>query len=70
MKRLVLMLLVILWAVPARAGEECGFAAHNATTASQEENTVMQAETTEGVATRYGADTASSGVAIEDILKA
>ncbi len=50
MKRPILMLLAILWTVPALAGEEASCAM------DFEDNTVLQAETTEGVAT--GGETA------------
>ncbi len=69
--RLVLVLLAILWAVPALAGEreQCGFAQHNAAVATQQANTV-QLETAEGVVTVEGVDIASTGVATEEILNA
>jgi hypothetical protein len=37
-------------------------AAHNATTAQQDANTILQAATTQGVALLYGATTASTGI--------
>lgn len=43
-------------------------AAHNATTAQQQTNITMQAATTQGVATLYAIDTASTGIATKDIL--
>jgi hypothetical protein len=45
-------------------------AAHNATTAQQNANTVLQATTTQGVALLYGVDTASTSVGISEILSA
>ena len=44
-------------------------AAHNATNAAQQSFVTGQAATTMGVATLYALDTASTGVATEDILK-
>lgn len=38
-------------------------AAHNATVAQQDANTILQATTTQGVAILYGIDTASTGLA-------
>jgi hypothetical protein len=38
-------------------------AAHNATAAQQNANTILQATTTQGVALLYGIDTASTGIA-------
>jgi hypothetical protein len=43
-------------------------AAHNATTAQQNANTILQATTTQGVALLYGVDTASSAVGTDSIL--
>ncbi|QSQ21962.1 RebB family R body protein [Pyxidicoccus parkwayensis] len=43
-------------------------AAHNATTAQQNANTILQATTTQGVALLYGVDTASTAVGIAKIL--
>jgi hypothetical protein len=43
-------------------------AAHNATTAQQNANTILQATTTQGVALLYGVDTAPSAVAADPIL--
>ena len=45
-------------------------AAHNASSAQQQTNVVMQASTTMGVATLYLIDTATTGKATEDILNA
>ncbi len=45
-----------------------GNAAHNATAAQQNANTVMQATTTQGVALLYGVDTAAEAVGIAEIL--
>jgi len=45
-------------------------AAHNATTAQQNANTVLQATTTQGVALLYGVDTAATSVGISEILSA
>ena len=42
--------------------------AHNATTAQQNANTILQAATTQGVALLYGVDTASTAVGIAKIL--
>jgi len=44
-------------------------AAHNATTAQQQNNITAQAATVMGVATLYSIDTASTGDATEAILK-
>jgi hypothetical protein len=44
-------------------------AAHNATNAQQQSYVTSQAATTMGVATLYSIDTATTGVATEDILK-
>ena len=44
-------------------------AAHNATNAQQQSYVTAQAATTMGVATLYSIDTATAGVATEDILK-
>jgi hypothetical protein len=44
-------------------------AAHNATNAQQQSYVTAQSSTTMGVATLYAIDTASTGVATEDILK-
>jgi hypothetical protein len=44
-------------------------AAHNATNAQQQSFVTSQASTTMGVATLYAIDTASTGIATEDILK-
>jgi hypothetical protein len=44
-------------------------AAHNATNAQQQSYVTAQAATTAGVATLYALDTASTGIATEDILK-
>jgi ACR3 family arsenite efflux pump ArsB len=43
-------------------------AAHNATAAQVNANTVLQAATTQGVALLYGVDTASTAVGIAEIL--
>lgn len=43
-------------------------AAHNATTAQQQNNITAQAATVMGVATLYSIDTATTGVATRDIL--
>ena len=43
-------------------------AAHNATSAQQNANTVLQATTTQGVALMYGVDTAAEAVGIAEIL--
>ncbi|QSQ21956.1 RebB family R body protein [Pyxidicoccus parkwayensis] len=43
-------------------------AAHNATTAQQNANTILQATTTQGVALLYGVDTSSTAVGIVEIL--
>lgn len=45
-------------------------AAHNASSAQQQANVVMQASTTMGVATLYSIDTASAGEATMAILNA
>jgi hypothetical protein len=45
-------------------------AAHNATMAQQQSNITAQAATTMGVATLYGIDTASTGMATKAILGA
>ena len=45
-----------------------GNAAHNAATAQQNANTVLQATTTQGVALMYGVDTAAEAVGISEIL--
>jgi hypothetical protein len=45
-----------------------GLAAHNATTAGQNANTVLQAVTTQGVTLLYGVDTAAESVGISEIL--
>ncbi|MBK9036177.1 MAG: RebB family R body protein [Myxococcales bacterium] len=47
-----------------------GNAAHNATAAGQNANTVLQAVTTQGVALMYGVDTAAESVGIAEILRA
>ena len=44
-------------------------AAHNATTGQQQTNITAQAATTQGVATRYAIDTASTGVATHKIFQ-
>jgi hypothetical protein len=44
-------------------------AAHNATNAQQQSYVTSQAATTAGVTTLYSIDTASTGIATEDILK-
>lgn len=49
-------------------GQALGNAAHNATTAQQNANTVLQATTTQGVALMYGVDTAAEAVGIAEIL--
>ena len=49
-------------------GQALGNAAHNATAAQQNANTVMQATTTQGVALLYGVDTAAEAVGIAEIL--
>lgn len=46
-----------------------GNAAHNATTAQQQTNTMAQAATTMGVAVLYSLDTASTGIATKKILE-
>lgn len=43
-------------------------AAHNATTAQQNANTILQATTTQGVALLYGVDTAATAIGIAKIL--
>ncbi|MFK7748953.1 MAG: RebB family R body protein [Kordia sp.] len=43
-------------------------AAHNATTGQEETEITSQAATTEGISTLYDLDTASTGVATEEIL--
>ncbi|KZZ41541.1 glycerol-3-phosphate dehydrogenase [Thalassolituus sp. HI0120] len=43
-------------------------AAHNATSAQQNANTILQATTTQGVALLYGIDTSSTAVGIAKIL--
>lgn len=43
-------------------------AAHNATTSQQQTNIAAQAATTMGIATLYGLDTASTGMATSKIL--
>ncbi len=45
-------------------------AAHNATTAQQQNNITAQAATVMGVATLYSIDTATAGEATKDILSA
>ena len=45
-----------------------GLAAHNATAAGQNANTVLQAVTTQGVTLLYGVDTAAESVGITEIL--
>lgn len=45
-----------------------GNAAHNATASQQQSNITSQAATTQGVATLYAIDTASTGIATEKIL--
>ena len=45
-------------------------AAHNATTAQQNPNTILQATTTQGVALLYGVDTSATAVGIAEILAA
>jgi len=47
-----------------------GNAAHNATAAGQNANTMLQAVTTQGVALLYGVDTAAESVGISQILSA
>jgi hypothetical protein len=47
-----------------------GNAAHNATSAGQNGNTLLQAVTTQGVALMYGVDTAAEAVGITQILAA
>ena len=42
-------------------------AAHNATNSQQQSNVTAQAATTQGVATLYAIDTASTGVAVDKI---
>ena len=49
-------------------GQALGNAAHNATIAGQNANTVLQAVTTQGVALLYGVDTAAEAVGITSIL--
>ena len=44
-------------------------AAHNATNAQQQSYVTAQAATTAGVTTLYALDTATTGIATEDILK-
>ena len=44
-------------------------AAHNATTGQQQTNITAQAATTQGVATLYAIDTASTGVATHKIFQ-
>ncbi|MBI4662251.1 MAG: RebB family R body protein [Verrucomicrobia bacterium] len=45
-------------------------AAHNATTSQSQTNVTAQAATTQGVATLYSLDTASTGVSTKAILSA
>ncbi len=45
-------------------------AAHNATTAQQNANTILQAATTQGVALLYGIDTAATAEGIAEVLAA
>ena len=45
-------------------------AAHNATVAQQNANTILQATTTQGVALLYGVDTSATAVGIAEILAA
>ncbi|HPQ71969.1 MAG TPA: RebB family R body protein [bacterium] len=45
-------------------------AAHNATAAQQNANTILQATTTQGIALLYGVDTSSTAVGIKEILSA
>jgi hypothetical protein len=45
-------------------------AAHNATTAQQNANTILQATTTQGVALLYGVDTSATAVGIAQIMAA
>ena len=45
-----------------------GNAAHNATTAQQNANTVLQATTTQGVALIYSVDTAATAVATQRVF--
>lgn len=47
-----------------------GNAAHNATSAQQNANTILQATTTQGVALLYGIDTAATAEAVASILAA
>ena len=49
-------------------GSALGIAAHNATAAGQNANTVLQAGTTQGVALLYGVDTAAESAGISEIL--
>lgn len=49
-------------------GNALGLAAHNATTAAQNANTILQAVTTQGVTLLFGVDTAAESVGIADIL--
>jgi hypothetical protein len=44
-------------------------AAHNATNSQQQTNITAQAATTQGVATLYAIDTASTGIATQKIFK-
>ncbi|HAA22722.1 MAG TPA: glycerol-3-phosphate dehydrogenase [Cytophagales bacterium] len=46
-----------------------GNAAHNANTAQQQTNIAAQAATTQGVATLYAIDTASTGMATQKIFQ-
>ena len=50
-------------------GQALGNAAHNATTAQQNANTVLQAATTQGVTLLYGIDTSATAVGIAKILQ-
>ena len=50
-------------------GQALSNAAHNATTSQQQSNVTDQAATTQGVATLYGVDTASTGEATEKIFE-
>ena len=49
-------------------GQALGLSAHNATSAAQNANTILQSTTTQGVALLYGVDTAALSVGIDEIL--
>ena len=51
-------------------GQALSASAHNATSAGQNGNTILQAATTMGVTVLYGVDTAAASVGIKEILSA